>query len=140
MCPKVKDKPALDEFAPEVEVPTGGSPQRETIQQVMTKASYSMAQAQVRRKELYQKYKNEAKVPMYLSPMYQPYFGKVMRVSINGITIFFKVDGKAQLIPKTFADEITSRRMRIDTMLTKQGRMARVTENFEKSPGELKLF
>ena len=44
------------------------------------------------------------------------------------------------MIPQTFADEITARRMAIDAILTKQNRMSDVSSNAEASPGELELF
>jgi hypothetical protein len=100
----------------------------------------SVQNAEQQRKELAKAYKAEEKVPLYLSPMYRPYFGNVMQVSINGISIYFKVDGTTQLVPQTFADEITSRRMRIDTMLTRRKKLADVSANYESSPGELRLF
>ena len=106
----------------------------------MSLANRNLADAQKRKKELHKLYKKEDKVPMHLSPMYRPYFGNVMRVMINGISIFFKVDGSTQQVPKTFADEITSRRMAIDKMLTRQNRMANIPQNNESSPGELNLF
>ena len=96
--------------------------------------------AEARKKRLLQHYRNEEKVPMYLSPMYRPYFGNVMQVSLNGISIFFKVDGSVQKIPKDFADEITARRMAIDAILTKQSKMADISKNYESSPGELDLI
>jgi hypothetical protein len=104
------------------------------------KANSDLLTAEKKRKLLLQTYREEEKVQMYLSPMYKPYFGNVMTVSINGISIFFKVDGSTQTIPKTFADEIASRRIAIDAMLNKQNRMADVANNNEKSPGELALF
>jgi hypothetical protein len=97
-------------------------------------------QAESQRKELLKVYRAEKKVPMYLSPMYRPYFGNVMQVAINGISIYFKVDGSTQLVPQTFADEITSRRMAIDRTLTKQRKMADIPSNYERNPGELTLF
>lgn len=96
--------------------------------------------AEARRKELLQRYKNEEKVPIYLSPMYRAYFGNVMRVMINGISVFFKVDGTSQKVAKTFADEITARRRAVDNLLSKQNKMASVASNYETSPGELGLF
>ena len=95
--------------------------------------------AQERRKVLHKRYSEEEKVSLYLSPMYRPYFGNVMRVMINGISIYFKVDGSIQKVPKTFADEITSRRMAVDNLLSKQNKMASISNNYEKSPGELAL-
>lgn len=87
-------------------------------------ASIALQKAEARRKTLLNVYKSENLVPMYLSPMYRPYVGNVMRVMINGISIYFKVDGSTQMIPQTFADEITARRMAIDAILTKQNRMS----------------
>ena len=102
-------------------------------------ANRELLNAEARKKRLLQHYRNEEKVPMYLSPMYRPYFGNVMQVSLNGISIFFKVDGSVQKIPKDFADEITARRMAIDAILTKQSKMADISKNYESSPGELDL-
>jgi hypothetical protein len=104
------------------------------------KANTELLNAESRRKRLLSTYREEDKVPMYLSPMYKPYFGNVMTVSINGISIFFKVDGSIQQVPQTFADEIASRRLAIDAILNKQHRMADIANNSEKSPGELALF
>jgi hypothetical protein len=114
--------------------------QRESMDKIMGRANYDMTKADKRRKELYRQYKDEAKVDMYLSSMYRPYFGNVMKVSINGSSIFFKVDGSVQKVPKTFADEITNRRLHIDAIINKQHRMANIVNNIERTPGELRLF
>lgn len=111
-----------------------------TAHQVMAQANKKLQEGKHRKKALMKKYKEEEKVPMYLSPMYRPYVGNVMPVSINGIKIYFKVDGSTQLVPKTFADEIANRRIQIDAILTKQSRMADVQANAEGTPGELKMF
>lgn len=109
-------------------------------QEIIKNANVELVNAEARRKKLLKVYREEEKVPMYLSPMYRPYFGNVMRVMINGISIYFKVDGSAQHVPKTFADEITARRMAIDAILTKQHRMSNIAANSESAPGELTLF
>jgi hypothetical protein len=103
-------------------------------------ARVNLQEADKRRAKLVEYYKSEEKVPMYLSPMYAPHVGRTMRVMINGISIYFRVDGSTQLVPKTFADEITARRLAIDAMLTKQHRMANVPGNVENAPGELRLL
>lgn len=103
-------------------------------------AKTSVAEADRRRAKLTEHYKAEEKVPMYLSPMYRPYVGNVMRVMINGVSIFFKVDGSTQLIPKAFADEITSRRISLDATIMKQKKMENISGNFENAPGDLKLL
>lgn len=114
--------------------------EKETSAEVMKQANVDLTNAEARRKKLLQVYREEDKVPMYLSPMYRPYFGNVMRVMVNGISIYFKVDGSTQYVPQTFADEITARRMAIDAILTKQHRMANIAANSESAPGELALF
>lgn len=108
--------------------------------EVMAEASKQLVQAQGFKEVLRKEYAAEDRVPLYLSPMYRPYFGQVMRVMINGVSIYFKVDGSSQMIPQTFADEITRRRMAIDNTLTKQNRMADIANNNETAPGELTLF
>lgn len=103
-------------------------------------ANKELFKAEALRKSLLKEYKEEELVPMYLSPMYKPYFGNVMQVSINGISIFFKIDGSTQTVPKTFADEITARRMAVDAIENKKRKMADIPSNVEGSPGELSLF
>ena len=85
-------------------------------------------------------FRAEKKVPMYLAPLYRPYFGNNMRVMINGVSIFFPVDGKTYEIPESFAIEIARRRVAIDEIVSKQGKMANIAENVESNPGELELF
>jgi len=112
----------------------------EEKQNPMKFAQQKYVKAEKRKKELHQIYKDQKKVPMYLSPSYRPWFGKVMRVMINGISIWFKVDGSMQEVPKTFANEITRRRKAIDRQINRQQKMASVPANNERSPGELNLF
>lgn len=93
-----------------------------------------------RKKVLLAHYRKEPMVPMYLSPMYQPFVGRVMNVSLNGISIFFAVDGRVQMVPQSFAEIIGERRIAIDNMIAKTSQMADIRSNFENAPGELKLF
>ena len=109
-------------------------------QEVMEAARKELQAAQGFKEQLRKEYSAEERVPIYLSPMYAAYFGKVMRVMINGVSIYVKIDGSTQLVPQTFADEITRRRMAVDASLTKQGRMSDVANNAETAPGELALF
>ena len=104
-------------------------------------AAKKMLEATSKRRELAKYYRNEEKVDIYLSPTYQPYVGKVMRVSINGVSIYFPVNGSTNAVPKTFADEITSRRMKVDEIITKQTRMADIPVNLDTAtPGDTQLF
>ena len=131
MATKNKNTDALTELVLE---------EKQEKAEVLQQASINMQQAEAQRRSLLKIYKEEKTVPVYLSPMYRPYFGNVMQVMVNGISIFFKVDGSTQMVPQTFADEIAARRMAVDEILTKQKRMSDVTSNSEASPGELELF
>lgn len=99
-----------------------------------------MHNAEQQKQTLRNVYTAEEKVPMYLSPMYRGNFGRVMRVMLNGVSIYFPVDGTTHNIPQSFADEIARRRMAADNMMTKQNRMADISNNAERSPGELNVF
>lgn len=105
-----------------------------------TPKAKTLADAQAVKKQVYQQYRNEDKVSIYLSPTYQAYFGNVMPITINGITIFFPVDGSTHDVPKTFADEITAKRVAIDAIINKTGKMADIASNVESTPGELELI
>lgn len=89
--------------------------------------------------ELARHYTSEPKVSMAVSPLYRPYFGNVMKVSINGIAIFMPIDNSRHQIPQTFADEITRRIMAVDAIMKKQDRMSNIADNNETMPGELPL-
>lgn len=102
--------------------------------------TYTFQDGERRKQELFREYSKEQTVPRNMSPMYQPYFGAVMTCSINGITIFFPLDGKTHYVPKSFATLIDERRMKIDALLNKQAKMADISANAESSPGELKLL
>lgn len=115
-------------------------PEKQTAVNPMSELNKQLVNAQNRKKELHAIYKKEKKIPIYLSPMYRPWVGNVMRVMINGISIYFKVDGTTQRVPETFANEIVRRRKAIDIQIKKQSKMANVPENNESSPGELSLF
>lgn len=141
----VSKKPIVT--APTVTVPEVEYRQPETIivgpktaAQVMSEANHALLKAEGRRKALTKVYKEEDKIPMYLSPMYRPHFGNVMAVSINGLSIYFPVNGQTYMIPETYADEIVRRRMAVDNILVKQTKMANIPANNENAPGELKLF
>jgi hypothetical protein len=113
---------------------------QESMGAVIVNANKAMTNAEARRKNLIGVYKNEKKVSTYLSPMYRPHFGNIMTVTINGISIRFKVDGSKQEIPSTFADEIERRRIAIDKITKKQEKMSNIKSNVEANPGEIEIF
>ena len=102
--------------------------------------------AEVKKKEIYrkttlkQKYLAEEKVPVTISPMYAPYFGEIMEVSINGIYLSIPCDGKSYNIPETFASEVNARIMAVDESQRRADRMADVAKNHEDSQGDIQYF
>ena len=96
--------------------------------------------AQTRRKEMLKAYREEEKVAVHISPMYRPYFGNVMIMTLNGFSIYVPVDGNAHKVPKTFAEHINARVAKVDSIIKKTDSMADIARNFESNPGELEIF
>ena len=103
-------------------------------------SGYTYQEGLKRKQELFRVYTTEKKVPVYLSPMYAPYLGNVMNVTLNGITIFFPVDGSTHMVPISFADIIEERRVMVDATIAKKKRLADIKSNKENTPGELELI
>ena len=96
--------------------------------------------AELRRRSLLGKYKAEPKVKMSISPLYEPYLGKIVQISINGITIAFPVNGSVNEVPESFANEITSRIMAIDAKIQKGKKMSDAASNSETYAGQIQMF
>ena len=107
------------------------------LSQALQEQSQQIASAVKEQVNLANRYRSEEKVTVSVSPLYRPYFGNVMQVSINGISIYMPIDNTPHKIPKTFADEIYSRVNAIDAIMKKQDRMANISANVETTPGEL---
>lgn len=94
-----------------------------------------------KKKALHKRYSAEKKVPVTLAPSYANHFGKVMYVTINGISVAVPVNGMTYEIPETFAAEVHRRRLAVDAIERKQKAMADISKNFDgRSPGQLPLF
>ena len=91
-------------------------------------------------KNLVNVYKNEPSVAVRIAPSYAKYFGRVMRVSINGISIAIKCDGSTVNLPESFAAEVMRRMTEMDKYEMRQGRLADVRNNAEAAPGQIKFF
>lgn len=95
------------------------------------------------RRALAAQFRNEEKVDIKIPPLYKPYFGKIMTISINGISCAIPVDGKVYQVPKSFAEEANIRLFKQDELLRKQEKLTEASmnrNNFENYPGELALF
>ena len=93
----------------------------------------------MRRKRLAKRYENEEKVSVMVAPMYAAHFGRVMRISVNGIETAIPCDGKPYKLPETYAREVQRRLRAINEQAEKQSRYANVAKNVESSPGALEL-
>lgn len=101
--------------------------------------------AETRRLDLAQKnlvniYKQEETIPVRVAPSYAKYFGRVMRVSINGISVAVKCDGNTVRLPKSFAAEVLRRMSEMDNYELRLNKMSNVQRNLESSPGQLSFF
>ncbi len=108
--------------------------------EITKESNKNVAEAEAERRKLSEFFKKQEKVPVSISPLYKPYFGKVMTVTINGISCAVPVDGKTYKIPESFAEEVEIRKFRQDKLFEKKKHMSDIQNNFESSPGELELF
>ena len=58
-----------------------------TSAQATRESDLAVKDAERERKALARQFKKQDTVPVQVSPLYQPYFGKVMTVTINGVSI-----------------------------------------------------
>lgn len=106
----------------------------------VTQKQYDVAEADRKQKSLLQVYRGENLVPVRIAPSYAKYFGSVMRVSINGIVVSVKCDGRTVQVPETFATEIYRRMANMDAYDLKTSKMANVQQNLDVTPGSLNFF
>ena len=111
-----------------------------TEAQVKMESDRAVRTAEQERKALARQLKEQEYESVQISPLYKPYFGNVMTVTLNGTSVAVPCDGKTYKVPASFAEEIACRIYKQDELLQKHQRMSRVSDNFETSPGELQLF
>lgn len=100
----------------------------------------SLQAVEMKRRSLLKTYKSEEKLPVTISPLYKPYFGASMTVSVNGISVIVPCDGKVYQIPKTHAVEAMGRIEKINLMLDRGKKLKDISSNVENTPGEIKFF
>lgn len=96
--------------------------------------------AEIRRRSLAEVYNSEEKISVTIPPLYKPYFGESMSVSVNGFLVVIPCDGRPHKVPKTHAEEAKARIRKTDNILMKKDAMRDVSSNFESSPGALQFF
>ena len=92
------------------------------------------------RHENIKKIREQELVTVDVSPLYAPYFGKRMPVVVNGVAIWFPVDGSTRRVHKCFADEISRRKDAIDAHIKRVTHISNVKNNVEHYPGEINMF
>lgn len=114
------------------------SPQVKT-QTAIAKSNQAYDKAQKKTLENYSELLAEEKVEVTLAPMYQPYFGEIMTVGLNGLNIYVPVDGRSHKVPKSYAGIIHGRRRMVDDQISRRNRLSNVSANRESYAGELTL-
>jgi hypothetical protein len=110
------------------------------FQKASHRANSDVAVRDARRKALGRTYEAEDKVSVMIAPMYAAYFGRVMHVSVNGISVSVPCDGKPYNVPETFAAVVQERLRAINDQQAKAKRFSDISRNYERAPGELALY
>jgi hypothetical protein len=132
-------KATIDEFLDDIveEVKPKESVKETTSAEVNHERGFNRAEA--KRKGLVNKYREEKKVAVSISPFYAPYLGNVVRQIVNGIVVDVPCDGQTYYINETHASHIITKIKRIDAMISRQNKAGDVKNNFEYSPGQLHI-
>ena len=101
---------------------------------------FDVKKAENFRKTLAEQFKDCDKVAVIGSPMYRPWFGETMLISINGVEIYLPLDGQKYEIPEPFAFEFYDRIARVDEDIAMRNRLADVQNNVETYVGEKDLI
>lgn len=112
----------------------------ETPVSVNKAAEQSLQAVELRRRGLLKYYKEEKKMPVSIAPLYKPYFGESMVVSVNDISIVIPCDGKTYQVNKTHAEAALSRIAKVNLMIDRTNKMKDIPSNAESTPGEIKFF
>lgn len=107
---------------------------------IEAESNKNVASAERERKLLAQCFKKQEPISVSIPPLYKPYFGKIMTVTIQGVSIAIPVDGRSYKIPESFAEEVKIRISNQNELFEKHNSMSDITGNFESSAGELQLF
>ena len=130
----------VEEVAETTAAPATADARNASFEVIATRQNRSLLQKDTARKKLAHVYNKQKKVSVMVAPMYAAYFGKVMHVMINGISIAVPCDGSPYNIPETFAEEVHRRLRAVNDAELKSKRFADIASNVEKAPGELALY
>lgn len=109
-------------------------------QRVLSESNVAVAEGEKIRKQVAKQFKKQELVPVTIPPLYKPYFGRVMTITLQGTSVHIPCDGKTYRVPKSFAHEIMIRLDNQNELIEKKNRLGDVRNNFESSPGALELI
>ena len=118
----------------------GSSESSGDMKKIVTKSNQELAKSLALVAQNVTDLRKEEKVSVSMAPMYRPYFGDVMTVSINGLSVYLPLDGRSYKMPKSYAMVIQGRRRMVDDHITRTARLADIQSNVERSAGELELI
>lgn len=94
-----------------------------------------------KQKEVLNTYQNSKYKTITIPPMYAPYFGNTMRVTINCITVTVRCNGTPHKVPLPHYKEIRGRMTARDNIMRIQNNMSDAKGAiFERAPGDVNLF
>lgn len=94
----------------------------------------------IRQKNLVNVYKSEPQIAVTVAPSYAKYFGRIMRVALNGVSVAVPCNGSSVKVPESFAAEIHARMQKINEQELRAQKMSSVSSNLETSPGSINFF
>lgn len=134
----------VKEETPAVEEAIKAEPVKEapvTKGSVEAESNRDVKRKEVARKKVARSFHAQDQVPVSISPLYRPYFGNVMTVSLQGVSVCIPCNGQVYNVPKSFAEEVMIRINNQDELNLKKHKLSDVKNNFDHtSPGSLSLF
>lgn len=112
----------------------------DTVREINVDSNAKLHNAQIKIKDCYRQLLDEEKVRFAISPMYAPYVGDSMCISINGYPIWVPVNGQSYDIPKSYANIGHEMIQRIDDKLRASKRMSDIANNVETFAGARSLI
>lgn len=134
-------KNELDRILEDAPVAMDSAPEVNLTGDIARKANAELTKAQAKVQENMRDLKKSALVEVSMAPMYRPYFGNIMTVTLNNLSIYLPLDGRGYKIPRPYAAIVHARRRAVDDHVMRMERMADVQKNFDgKDAGSLELI
>ena len=107
---------------------------REAVKQIRDEERESLIALEKKHRDNAEFYRTQNKATVTISPMYAPYFGKTMVVTVNLVTVVVPCNGDPTTIPVMHATEVHRRMKAIDDRIVREQNM-RSKSVEEQNPG-----